>query len=173
MNPIEYLVDKGFRITSDPNEYRESYPDGERNPWGLRNYHENGRNMDQYCNGYHRAYDMSDTDGADIPSIADGAIIDGTRDNGTFGGQVVVLYEDLGVQVIYGHVQTPLIVEVGQGVKQGETIAYQGSTNNQGVNMSSHLHIQFQELGYLDEWEFTCTGIDPLSIDVNKYKGVD
>ena len=34
--------------------------------------------------------------------------------------------------------------------------------------MNSHLHIQFQNYQSLNEWNFTCLGIDPLNIDVSK-----
>src|SRR5699024_6728452 len=39
---------------------------------------------------------------------------------------------------------------------------------NLNVKMTSHLHIQFQNYQALNEWEFTCLGIDPLNIDVSK-----
>ena len=45
-NPVKYLQDKGFRITSDPNEYRESYPNGKRKPWGKRDLMSYGINAD-------------------------------------------------------------------------------------------------------------------------------
>src|SRR5699024_1425292 len=45
---------------------------------------------------------------------------------------------------------------------------YQGASNNLNVTMNSHLHIQFQNYQALNEWNFTCLGIDPLNIDVSK-----
>ncbi len=61
-------------------------------------------------------------------------------------------------------------LKVGQKVKQGETVAYQGASNNLGVSMASHLHIQFQNYQALNEWNFTCLGISPLDIDISSSK---
>lgn len=164
-NLIEYLKSKGFKVSSDPN----TYASGE---WGLRNYTVDGYNYDNFCGGYHRAYDFWREDGAPIPSIADnGVVVSGTRDYGNFGGTVVVAYEDLGIQVIYGHLKRPIPVKIGDKVNQGDVVGRQGNTNYAGVRMDSHLHIQFQNIGYLaSEKEFVCSGIDPLNINVNKAK---
>ena len=172
-NPVKYLQDKGFRITSDPNEYRESYPNGKRKPWGKRDLMSYGINADAYCGGYHRAYDFSKHHNAGIPAIANAKVAPGTGWN-TFGWTLVLTFFDATgkhYQVIYGHLnRNPLKdLKVGQTVKQGQTVAYQGRSNNIGVsNMASHLHIQWQEYGALNEQQFTCNGLDPLNIDVSK-----
>lgn len=169
MNPIEYLVSKGFRVTSDPNQYYESYnPNRGKKPWGKRDYTEYGINYDSYCGGYHRAYDLARYDGAPIPSIADGGVVvAGTSEHSNFGTQVVVAYDDLKIQVIYGHLKRGLKVKIGDKVNQGDIVGYQGNTNYNNVYMDSHLHIQFQNLGYIaDERTFVCSGIDPLNINV-------
>src|SRR5699024_8857229 len=172
-NPVKYLQDKGFRITSDPNEYRESYPNGKRKPWGKRDLMSYGINADAYCGGYHRAYDFSKHHNAGIPAIANAVVAPGTGWN-TFGWTLVISFYDATgkrYQVIYGHLnKNPLTyLKVGQTVKKGEIVAYQGRSNNIGVsNMASHLHIQFQNFGALAEQPFTCNGIDPLNIDISK-----
>ena len=172
-NPVKYLQDKGFRITSDPNEYRESYPNGKRKPWGKRDLMSYGINADSYCGGYHRAYDFSKSHNAGIPAIADAKVAPGTGWN-TFGWTLVLTFYDATgrrYQVIYGHLnRNPLKdLKVGQTVKQGQIVAYQGRSNNIGVsNMASHLHIQWQDYGALAEQPFTCNGIDPLNIDVSE-----
>src|SRR5699024_9646278 len=73
-------------------------------------------------------------------------------------------------QVIYGHLnRNPLeYLKVGQNVKQGQIVAYQGASNNLGVSMASHLHIQFQNYQALNEWNFTCLGINPLNMDISQ-----
>ena len=77
MNPIEYLVSQGWRITSDPNKYYDAW--GRKKPWGKRDYTVNGYNYDSYCYGYHRAYDFGKYHLAPIPSIADnGEVVVGT-----------------------------------------------------------------------------------------------
>lgn len=165
MNIIEFYQADDFRITSDPRKYSSGV-------FGLRNYTVNGHNYDSYCDGYHNAVDLSDKHGADVKALGDGLVANGTRDYGTFGGQVCIIYEDLGIQVIYGHVQRPVPVKVGQRVKRGDVIAKQGDTHNQGagVSMASHLHLQVQHIEALNEKDFTCKGIDPFKIDIDKPK---
>ncbi len=154
MNPIDYLVSKGFRITSDPSKYAGK--------WGRRNYTVNGYNYDGYCGGYHRAYDLSKYHLAAVPSVCDGVVTSGTAAYGNFGGTVVVANKALDIQVIYGHLSRDLPVKIGQKVKTGQTIGWQSNTNYQGVKMNSHLHIQFQKYGFIrSERDFVCTGIDP------------
>lgn len=167
-NPISYYTDRGWQISSDPHEYRESYPNGKRVRFGLRNYHENGKNLDAYCNGEHNAWDFYKADNTPIPSFADGIIGEGTRDYGTFGGQVLVIYPQYNIQVIYAHVKRPIQWKVGDKIKEGQTVARQGGTNNQGVSMSSHVHFQVQPIKAMGEWEFTCVGIDAYKIDLDK-----
>ena len=172
-NPIAYLQKDGFKISSDPTQYRESYPNGKRKPWGKRDLMQYGINADSYCGGYHRAYDLYREHNAPIKAIANALVAPGTGWN-TFGWTLVLTFFDAKgkhYQVIYGHLnRNPLLdFKVGQAVKQGQVVAYQGGSNNIGVtNMASHLHIQFQPYGALNEKAFTCNGIDPLNIDVSK-----
>lgn len=161
MNPIEYLKSKGFKVSSDPATYSSGV-------WGLRNYTEYGINYDAYCNGYHRAWDLYSYDGADVPAVFDGVVVAGTGDYGNFGGTVVVANKQLGLQVIYGHLKRPIVLKIGQSVKQGQTIGKQGSTNFNNVFMASHLHIQFQQYGFYNEKDFVCHGIDITKVDVTK-----
>lgn len=172
-NPIAYLENHGFVWTSDPNLYYQSYnPNRGKKPWGKRDHYEYGINVDSYCGGYHRAYDMVKWHGAGIPAIANATVLAGTGWN-TFGWTLVLGFKDAKgrlFQVIYGHLnRNPLLdVRIGQNVKQGQIVAYQGASNNLNVRMNSHLHIQFQNYQALNEWNFTCLGIDPLNIDVSK-----
>lgn len=172
-NPIAYLEDHGYRWTSDPNLYYQSYnPNRGKKPWGKRDHYEYGINVDSYCGGYHRAYDMAKWHGAGIPAIANATVLRGSGWN-TFGWTLVLGFKDSkgrAFQVIYGHLnRNPLLdVKVGQNVKKGQIVAYQGASNNLNVKMASHLHIQFQNYQALNEWNFTCLGIDPLNIDVSK-----
>lgn len=172
-NPIAYLQKDGFKISSNPREYRESYPNGKRKPWGKRDLMQYGINADSYCGGYHRAYDLYREHNAPIKAIANALVAPGTGWN-TFGWTLVLTFVDATgkhYQVIYGHLnRNPLLdFKVGQEVKQGQVVAYQGGSNNIGVsNMASHLHIQFQPYGALNEKAFTCNGIDPLNIDISK-----
>lgn len=166
INPIQYLVSKGFTITSDPARYSSGV-------WGLRNYTQNGINYDRYCGGYHRAYDLAKYHLAPIPAVADGIVTAGTSSYGNFGGTVVVASEQLGFQTIYGHLDRSLPVKIGQKIKQGQTVGRQSFTHNGVGAMASHLHIQFQNYGYIpNEGAFVCSGISALRIDVSGGKGI-
>ena len=165
MNPIQYLINKGFKITSDPNWFKR---------YGERELYAYGKNVDSYCGGFHRAYDMVKYHNAPIPSIANATVLNGTGWN-TFGWTLVLGFIDKKgrkFQAIYGHLnKNPLnYLKIGQNVKKGQTVAYQGASNNLDVSMASHLHIQFQNYQALNEWNFTCLGISPLDIDISSSK---
>lgn len=168
MNPIQYLQSKGFKISSDPSTYASGV-------WGLRNYTQYDPikkywiNHDAYSDGYHNAYDLYREDGAPLPAVVDGTIVDGTRQNGNFGGTIVLADNKGDYQYIYGHCKN-LRVKVGDEVKQGDILGYQSNTNYAGVYMDSHLHFQTQKQQYYaNEKTFVKTGIDPLGINVNNY----
>ena len=168
MNPIKYLQSKGFKISSDPSKYSSGI-------WGLRNYTQYDPvkkywiNHDAYSDGYHNAYDLYREDGAPLPAVVDGTIVDGTRQNGNFGGTIVLADNKGDYQYIYGHCKN-LRVKVGDKVKQGDILGYQSNTNYAGVYMDSHLHFQTQKQQYYaNEKTFVKTGINPLGIDVNDY----
>ena len=163
-NPINYYTNDGWVITSDPNWFKE---------YGKRNLFAYGKDVDAYC-GMHRAYDLAKYHNASIKSFANATVLAGTGWN-TFGWTLVLGFiDDKGKkwQVIMGHLnRNPLLdFKVGQNVKKGQVVAYQGTSNNLGVSMASHLHIQFQEYRALNEWDFTCLGWDPLNIDISSTK---
>lgn len=174
LNPIQLIQKYGFKITSNPHEYYDDYikKTGKRS-FGERRLMEYGIHADAYCGGYHRAFDMSKGVRAGIPAVANALVAPGTGWN-TFGWTLVLTFFDRygkHWQVIYGHLyENPLnYLEVGQEVKQGEIVAYEGNSNNIGVsNMEFHLHIQFQQFGALAAQPFTCNGVDPLQIDVSE-----
>ncbi|WP_179287265.1 M23 family metallopeptidase [Salinicoccus roseus] len=165
MNPIDYLVGKGFRVTSDPTRYSSGV-------WGKRDYTVDGYNYDAYCGGYHRAYDLAKSHLAPIPAVCGGVVAAGTARHGNFGGTVVVANRALGIQVIYGHLDRNLKVRIGQNIRQGDIVGLQSNTNYSNVTMASHLHIQFQNYGYVaGERAFVCSGIDPLKINIPEDDG--
>lgn len=178
---IEYLKAEGFRITSDPSEYYESYnPNRGKKEWGQRDLWEwhNGRKIfhDDYCDGKHPAFDLSIKEGAKIPAVVDGIIVSGTKtqaQGGNFGGTVVLADHKGDYQYIYGHCKN-LQVKVGDVVKQGDKLAEQSSTNYYNNPMNSHLHFQVQKQKYYaDEKTFVCTGIRPDNIHVEDYVSND
>ncbi len=163
MNPIQYLINKGFKITSDPTGLSVTVKE---------NFTHMVKTWTVTAGVFHRAYDLVKYHGAGIPAIANATVLNGTGWN-TFGWTLVLGYKDKkgrSFQVIYGHLnENPLnYLKVGQNVKQGQTVAYQGASNNLGVSMASHLHIQFQNFQALNEWNFTCLGINPLDMDISQ-----
>ena len=174
-NPIKYLQNDGWVITSDPDKYYKSYnPNRGKKPWGQRDHFEYGINVDSYCGGKHPALDMVKWHNAPIKSFANATVLRGTGWN-TFGWTTVLGFIDhngIKRQVILGHLNSnPLnFLKIGQNVKVGDIVGYQGASNNLGVTMASHLHIQFQNYEFLGEWAFTCTGIEPRNIDITTTK---
>ena len=136
MNLIQYLRNKGFRLTSNPARYSSGI-------WGLRNYTVQGYNYDAFCGGYHRAYDFAKHHNAPIPAIW-GGIIEEVVKYGNFGCHVTLSSGNKKYQAIYGHLSRNVPVKVGQRVKQGDIIGYQSNTNYNNVRMDSHLHLQIQ-----------------------------
>lgn len=173
-NPISRLEKQGFEITSDPAQYYESYnPNRGKKKWGQRDLKDyNMNNVDWWCGGQHPALDLVKYHGAPLEAFANMQVLNGTGWN-TFGNTFVGgFFDAVGRhwQVIIGHLNVnPLTYcKVGDIFKVGDVIAYQGTSNNIGVkNMASHIHIQFQPFGALNEWNFTCTGVEPRNIDVS------
>lgn len=164
-NLISDLQSQGFVITSDPTWF---------NPWGYRNLWQYGIWADGFSNGWHRAYDMAKYHNAPIKSGVNGTVLQGTGFGG-FGNQLVLGFiakNGKKYQVIYGHLnRNPLLdFKVGQNVKKGQVVAYQGASNNLGVSMASHLHIQVQHYQYYNEYNFIVNGINPLNIDISSTK---
>lgn len=164
-NLISNLQNQGFLITSDPTWF---------NPWGYRNLWSYGAWVDSYSKGYHRAYDLAKYHNAPIKSGVNGTVLQGTGFGG-FGYQLVLGFISSNgkkYQIIYGHLnRNPLLdFKVGQNVKKGQVVAYQGTSNNLGVTMASHLHIQVQHYQYYNEYNFIVNGINPLNIDISSTK---
>lgn len=164
-NLITDLQSQGFVITSDPTWF---------DTWGYRNLWQYGIWADGYSNGWHRAYDVAKYHNAPIKSGVNGTVLQGTGFGG-FGNQLVLGFIDAKgnkYQIIYGHLnRNPLLdFKVGQNVKKGQVVAYQGASNNLGVSMASHLHFQVQHYQYYNEYNFIVNGINPLNIDISSTK---
>lgn len=164
-NLISDLQNQGFVITSDPTWF---------SVWGYRNLWQYGIWADGYSKGWHRAYDLAKYHNAPIKSGVNGTVLQGTGFGG-FGYQLVLGFiasNGKKYQIIYGHLnRNPLLdFKVGQNVKKGQVVAYQGASNNLNVSMASHLHIQVQHYQYYNEYNFIANGINPLNIDISSTK---
>ena len=164
-NPIKSFLNNGWRMTSDPTWF---------NKFGYRELYAYGENVDSYCGGYHRAFDLAKWHGVRITSAWHATVLRGTGWN-TFGWTTVLGFIDhdgIPRQMILGHLnQNPLnFLKIGQNVKPGDLIGHQGTSNNLGVSMASHLHIQFQNYQSLNEHDFTCVGLNAYNIDTTTTK---
>lgn len=165
-NIINALFNQGFYMTSDAT----LQPGG----FGVRQLFAYGKNVDSYCGGAHKAFDLAKWHGALIKSMVHGTVLQGTGWN-TFGWTVVIGFIDHNGnkwQMIIGHLNTnPLnFLRVGQNVKPGDIIGYQGASNNLNVTMASHIHVQIQSYAYRGEWAFTCDGVNIYNIDITTTK---
>lgn len=165
-NLVNQFMINGWRMTSDPTKQ----PGG----FGVRQLYAYGANVDAYCNGVHAAFDCAKRHGVRIGSPVNAVVLRGTGWN-TFGWTTVLGFIDgqgHARQLILGHLnKNPLnFLKVGQEIKKGDLVGHQGTSNNLGVKMASHLHVQVQNFASLNEWNFTCVGLNPYNIDVSNTK---
>ena len=89
----------------------------------------------------HKGIDFAGKYGAEVVAVSDGVVVS-SRNRSGFGNTVEIRHGD-GYMTRYAHNQENL-VEVGQQVKQGETIAYLGST---GRSTGPHVHFEVWQNG--------------------------
>ncbi len=100
---------------------------------------------------FHTGIDIAGDMGAPIPAVWEGQVTFA----GWYGGygNVVVLYHGGTTYTLYGHC-SQIYVQVGQTVKQSDTIAAVGSTGN---STGPHVHLEYVKDGqYVDPmkiWE--------------------
>jgi len=83
---------------------------------------------------FHRGLDISAEAGTPIRTTADGIVVFSGWNGG--GGNIVVIAHGHGFSTYYAH-NRKNTVQVGQGVKRGDVVAYVGST---GSTTGSHVH---------------------------------
>lgn len=88
--------------------------------------------------GAHTGLDIANSYGTPIKACASGTVVfSGTK--GSYGRMVIISHGN-GVQTYYGH-NSSLLVNVGDTVSQGQTIALMGSTGNSTGN---HCHLEIR-----------------------------
>lgn len=99
---------------------------------------------------FHNGIDIAGPPGQPIYAAADGIVIDTDHSNASFGNWVAIKH-DIGTNgggsqiiTLYGHMQS-FKVQVGQQLKQGDLIGYEGNTGNTtaklyGPERGYHLH---------------------------------
>ena len=81
-----------------------------------------------------------------IPSVASGRV--GYVGYSSSGGNMVIVEHADGTRATYMHMASPSTLNVGDIVKEGDTIGVQGST---GISTGDHLHFQIEKNGvFLD-----------------------
>lgn len=164
LSAIDYLTKKGWKISSDPREYKD-YPKN----YGYRDYVENGIHYDSYCSGYHRAFDVFHNNTNNVPAVTSGTVIL-SEPFGNFGGTIEIR-DSNGNDWIYGHLRRDsLKFSKGDKVVQGNIIGLQGNSNYAGNPMNDHLHIQLRKKGedITNEITRVCSGIQIENYDITK-----
>ncbi|MFH7024740.1 MAG: peptidoglycan DD-metalloendopeptidase family protein [Heteroscytonema crispum UTEX LB 1556] len=90
----------------------------------------------------HRGIDVANSTGTPVYASADGVIQRAGWNNGGYGNLVEIRHAD-GSMTRYGH-NSRIMVQVGQQVRQGETIALMGST---GFSTGPHSHFEIHPSG--------------------------
>ncbi|OJV91223.1 MAG: hypothetical protein BGO39_26585 [Chloroflexi bacterium 54-19] len=90
---------------------------------------------------YHTGFDIAVPEGTEVHVTADGVVV--YAGNGGGYGRVVYIQHADGFMTVYGH-NSKLLVEVGQTVKAGQTIALSGST---GYSTGPHVHYEVRYNG--------------------------
>ncbi|WP_308795780.1 peptidoglycan DD-metalloendopeptidase family protein [Tolypothrix sp. FACHB-123] len=90
----------------------------------------------------HKGIDVANSTGTPIYSSADGVVAKAGWNNGGYGNLVEIRHAD-GSMTRYAH-NSKIFVQVGQQVRQGETIAAMGST---GFSTGPHTHFEIHPPG--------------------------
>lgn len=104
----------------------------------------------QRSRGYHYGLDIAADTGTEISAAAGGVVTEADWKNDAYGYAVMIDHGN-GYTTLYGHC-SELLVESGQKVKAGESVALVGSTGN---STGPHVHFEVRING-------SCT--DPLEI---------
>ena len=90
----------------------------------------------------HRGIDIANAVGTPIYASAPGVVVRAGWNNGGYGNVVDIRHSD-GSMTRYGH-NSRILVQVGQQVEQGQTIAAMGST---GFSTGPHSHFEVHPSG--------------------------
>jgi hypothetical protein len=121
----------------------------------ISTYFDPQRNINN-VSGYHNGLDIEADGGSPIYAVRDGVVISSDWKD-AYGNMAIVYHEDIGVYTFYAHASS-LVAQPGAHVKQGEVIAYVGTT---GSSTGNHLHIGICD-NLLSGWP-TVTYYDPLT----------
>ncbi|MBD2209324.1 peptidoglycan DD-metalloendopeptidase family protein [Nostoc linckia FACHB-104] len=90
----------------------------------------------------HKGIDVANSTGTPIYASADGVVVKAGWNNGGYGNLVDIRHAD-GSMTRYGH-NSKILVQAGQQVRQGDTIALMGST---GFSTGPHSHFEIHPTG--------------------------
>ena len=142
-------VDEVVIIGNRGNYIKSAWIDSLNAIWPLQRV--KGQNISAYWGDErnHKGLDIASAYDTEIYAVQDGTVIEAEYDDG-YGYHVVI---DHGgeIKTLYGHANSLCVVK-GQKVKQGDLIAYVGST---GMSTGNHLHFEVIRKGEkLDPYYF-------------------
>lgn len=125
-------------------------------PFGVDYLGSNGPNGQSYAdiglkNG-HNGWDLSALTGTEVYACMDGDA-DYTNGGQGYGNEMRIVSRELGLEVVYAHLQRSLIGDKPRKVKAGELIA---RSNNTGFSTGPHLHFGVRRV------EFSANGSQVL-----------
>lgn len=90
-----------------------------------------------YASGFHNGIDVSSSYGEPIGAARDGKVL-AIGNCGQYAyGKWIAIKHDNGLTTLYGHLSNYVGLKVGESVKRGQVIGYEGST---GYSTGAHLH---------------------------------
>jgi murein DD-endopeptidase MepM/ murein hydrolase activator NlpD len=106
------------------------------------------RNLGMGTSSFHRGVDVAAPTGSAVVAARSGTVVFAGWSTSGYGYLIRIRHQG-GDETWYGH-HSQVLVDVGQSVRQGETIGLVGST---GISTGPHLHFELHEAG---------TAVDPL-----------
>jgi hypothetical protein len=135
---------RGFKVSTESFVWPVPSMHRSNSPWGYR-VHDDGQ-------GWHTGFDIDHTCGngnncgkyckVHIVASMDGLVETAIKSSGGYGNQIIIKHDN-GMRTLYGHNYVNLVSK-GKRVKQGELIAYIGST---GHSFGPHLHFELRTSG--------------------------
>ncbi|MBU2564324.1 peptidoglycan DD-metalloendopeptidase family protein [Patescibacteria group bacterium] len=90
-----------------------------------------------YVNGFHNGIDIASSYGEPIKSARDGIVLAiGSCGRYAYGNWIAIKHDN-GLTTLYAHLSGYASLKVGNSVKRGQTIGYEGNT---GYSTGAHLH---------------------------------
>lgn len=103
----------------------------------------------------HRGLDIatpSSLGNVELYSMCDGIVVTKAYQENGYGNYIIMKDSKTGMGFLYAHMNEPSLLNVGDTVKIGQLVGYEGST---GLSTGIHLHLEMQDISTHD-WIFRC-----------------